>query len=160
MRLALALLLIGLGTCAAQQEGADPLAKRYGYEVEPAKYPQGSPDVALKSILQAIDDRRIDYVMAQLADPVFVDKKVTEYKSRFQGPEPARITLGFDRLVKETARYFQDDPSLVRELRRFAKDAEWKLEEPAAVASVKGLPGRQVFMRKIQARWFLENRQK
>jgi hypothetical protein len=158
MRLGLSLLLVGVAAGAAQQEGTND--KRYGYEVEGVKYPQGAPDVALKSVLQAIDDRRIDYLMAQLADPVFVDKKVGEYKSRFEGPEPARLTLAFDRLVKETARYFQDDPTLVRELRRFAKEGEWKLEEPAAVASVKGLPGRQVFMRKVQGRWFLENKQK
>jgi hypothetical protein len=159
MRPVMAVVLLALGY-AGQQEGTDPLAKRYGYEVEPAKYPQGSPDVALKSVLRAIDDRRIDYLMAQLADPAFVDKKVGEYKAAFQGPEPARITLAFDRLVKETARYFRDDPGVVRELRRFARDAEWKLEEPTAIASVKGLPGRQVFMRKVQGRWFLENKQR
>ena len=120
MRLAaLILMLVGLDAVAGQQAG-ESVNKRYGHEIEPAKYPQGSPDVALKSVLQAIDDRRIDYLMAQLADPAFVDKKVAEYKNRFQGPERARITLAFDHLVKETARYFQDDPSLVRELRRFA----------------------------------------
>jgi hypothetical protein len=159
MRLGLTLILVGLATAAAQQEG-NGLAKRYGHEAEPAKYPQASPDLTLKSVLQAIADRRIDYLMAQLADPVFVDKKVAEYKNRFEGPEAARITLAFDRLVKETSRYFQDDPALVRELGRFAKDGEWKLEEPAAAASVKDLPGRQVFMRKVQGRWFLENRQR
>ncbi len=167
MRLALVLMLVGLAasfspepTATAQQDGADANVRRYSRDVEPAKYPQTSPDTALKSVVQAIDDRRIDYLMAQLADPAFVDKRVADYKGRFQGPEPERTTLAFDRLVKETERYFQDDPGLVRELRRFAKDAEWKLEEPAAVGTVKGLSGRQVFMRKVQGRWFLQNKQR
>jgi hypothetical protein len=159
MRVGVFLLILLCVPVLAAQDGADPNAKRYGYEADETKYSQKTPDVALKSVIQAMDDRRMDYLMAQLADPVFVDKRVAEYQTRFEGPKSARALLAFDLLVKETGRYFRDDPALVRELRRFAKEAEWKADENAAAGSVKELPGRQVFMRKVHGRWFLENKQ-
>ena len=44
-------------------------------------------------------------------------------------------------------------------LKRFAKEGMWKTEAAKAVCTLKALPGRQVFMRKVQNRWFLENKQ-
>jgi hypothetical protein len=145
---------------AGAQQPADSLATRYGYEVVPSKYPQKTPEEALRSIVQAIEGKRIDYLMAQLADPVFVDKKVAEYRSQLTGAEQARTVLAFDRLVKETAKYFQDDPILAQELKRFAMEGEWKMDQAGAVCTTKAIPARQIFMRKVQNRWFLENKQK
>ena len=145
------------GSLAAQPNG---LASRYGYDVIENKYPQKSPEDALASVIKAIETKKFDYLMAQLADPIYVDKKIEEYKKLFAGKEESRTLLAFDRLTKETAKYFQDDPLLVKELKRFAKEGMWDRTKAAkAVCTLKALPGRQVFMRKIQSRWFLENRQ-
>src|SRR5207253_2116312 len=116
----------------------------------------------LASIVKAIQNKRVDYLLAHLADPEFVDKRVAENKAMLVGSEEAKIILAFDRLVKETAEHFQEDPLLVKELLKFARaDKEaWEVDEEKASAKLKELPGRQVFLKKIGERWFLENRQK
>jgi hypothetical protein len=139
---------------AQSQEGA-----RYGYDILENKYPQKSPEDALASVIKTIETKKFEYLMAQLADPVYVDRKVEEYKKPLAGKEESRTLLAFDRLARETAKYFQDDPILVKELKRFAKEGMWKTEATKAVCTLKALPGRQVFMRKVQNRWFFENKQ-
>ena len=139
---------------AAQTPGAC-----YGFDFLENKYPQKSPESALASAIKTIETKKFDYLMAQLADPIYVDKKVEEYKKLFAGKEESRTLLAFERLAKETEKYFQDDPLLVQDLKRFAKDGVWKTEAATAVCTLKALPGRQVFMRKVQNRWFLENKQ-
>jgi hypothetical protein len=149
-----------LVTLAGAQQPPISLATRYDFDVIPSKYPQKTPEEALHSVVLAVEGKRMDYLLAQLADPAFVDKKVAEYKSQLKGEERSRTLLAFDRLVRETAKYFQDDPILIQELKRFAKEGEWKTDAAAAVCTAKTIPGRRVFMRKVQQRWFLENKQK
>jgi hypothetical protein len=149
-----ATIVILTASVAAQPSGA-----RYGFDFLENKYPQKSPEVALASVIKTIETKKFDYLMAQLADPVYVDKKVEEYKKLFGGKEESRTLLAFERLSKETEKYFQDDPLLVQDLKRFAKEGEWKTEAAVAVCTMKAVPGRQVFMRKVQNRWFLENKQ-
>jgi hypothetical protein len=139
---------------AQTQEGG-----RYGFDVLESKYPQKSPEDTLGSVIKTIETKKFEYLMAQLADPAYVDKKVEEYKKLYQGKEESRTLLAFERLAKETEKYFHDDPLLLKDLKRFAKDGMWKTEAAKAVCTLKALPGRQVFMRKIQNRWFLENKQ-
>jgi hypothetical protein len=139
---------------AQTQEGA-----RYGYDILENKYPQKSPEDALASVIKTIETKKFEYLMAQLADPAYVDKKVEEYKKPVTGKEESRTLLAFDRLARETAKYFQDDPILVKDLKRFAKEGMWKTEAAMAVCTLKAFPGRQVFMRKVRNRWFLENKQ-
>jgi hypothetical protein len=147
--------LVLSGPIAAQTSSG----ARYGFDVLESKYPQKSPETTLASAIKAIETKKFEYLMAQLADPVFVDKKIDEYKGLFKGKEESRTLLAFERLGKETAKYFQDDPLLVKDLKRFAKDGMWKTEADKAVCTLKALPGRQVFMRKMKDRWFLENKQ-
>jgi hypothetical protein len=68
--------------------------------------------------------------------------------------------LAFDRLVAETAEHFKADPIAVKELQQFARSAEWETKDGTAEAQVKSVPGRRVFMKKVQDRWYLEDRQK
>jgi hypothetical protein len=151
--------LAGILFVSALQEGApDKLALRYTYEVNEDSYPQKTPADTLKSAVKAIKANRFDYLMAQLADPPFVDKKVADYKAQYKGDAKARTVLAFERLVKETTQHFQDDPLLLQELQQYAKDAEWKMEEQTAVATLKTIPGQSVHMHKVGSRWFLENR--
>lgn len=157
---ALATILIVSATLTAAAQQPDKLAKRYGFEVNIAQYPQKTPKESLESVIQAVQNKRIDYLLAHLADPEFVDKRVTEYSKGLQGSEDAKIFLAFDRLVKETSSHFMEDPLLARELRDFARDGEWEGDESKASAKLKSIPTRRVFMKKMQERWFLENRQK
>jgi hypothetical protein len=147
-------------TVAAQDEKADKESARYGFDYNPALYPQKTPNEALKSIVKAIDNKRVDYLLAQLADPKYVDAQVATYRALFtKGKDEARTFLAFDRLANETVEYFASDPVLVKELRLFARDAKWEVEDEVATGSVKDVPGRKVFLKHIGERWFLENRQ-
>jgi hypothetical protein len=144
---------------AAQDETAPKLAKRYGYSFEPSLFAQKTPQEAMQSIIKALDGKKIDYLLAHLADPKFVDDRVAEYMSLQKGKEDARIVFAFERLVRETATHFQEDPLLVKELRQYVKDAEWDVQETSAVGTLKSVSPRRVFLRKLEDRWFLENRQ-
>jgi hypothetical protein len=139
MRMALAL---GLATLVVGQA-------RYGLTPRLKSYPQGTAKETLASVLSAIDDRRIDYLLAQLTDPEWVDRRVREvYAGRF------------DELVQETTTTLAGDPAKVKELRRFLKEGEWEGSETTASVHLKDVKDRQAFFRKVDARWYLENRQK
>ncbi len=154
-------LLLGLVVGLGAQE-PDKLAKRYTYEVNQTAFSQKSPQEALKAVVRAIGLHKVDYLMAHLVDPEFVDGKIAKYKKFFDAvKEEGKALLAFQRLVKETQEHFLEDPELVRELKRFAgKEGEWEVKEMTASATVKTLLGRQVFFKKYGERWFLENRQR
>ena len=159
MRLLSFVLVFSLcGILSAQDEVK--LGKRYGFDANLNFYPQKTPQEALLSMVKAIESKRIDYLLAHLADPRFVDETVTEYKSSIrQGGDQAKVFLAFDRLVSETTQYFLEDPTLMKELRRFGKEGEWEANETQATGTLKTVQGRKVFLRKIEDRWFLENKQ-
>jgi hypothetical protein len=154
----MALLLL----CASSQ-GQDEKKKappRFGFELDEVVYPQQSPAAAMKSVVTAFDRKRVDYLLAQIADPAYVDFWVDRYKVDFpKGKEEGKRLLAFDRLVRETNDYFQNDPLLVKELRIFAKEAKWADEGDVSVGTTEKIPARKVFFRKIGDRWFLENKQ-
>ncbi len=128
----------------APQEPAAP--KRYAIEANLKTYPQATPKETLESVLAAIERQRIEYLLAQLTDPEFVDKRVQEV-----------LKGDFEALVRETTAKLADNPAGVKELSQFLKEGEWTADENRATAKLKD---RRVFMRKIGKRWYLENRQK
>ncbi|MBM3993538.1 MAG: hypothetical protein FJ303_05220 [Planctomycetes bacterium] len=141
--------------------------RRFGFDVDQETYPQGSPEATIKSIVKALNGGRVDYLLAHMADPAFVDYWVDRYQRDFtQGKEEGKRLLAFDRLVRETMMYFENDPLLVKDLRTFAKEAKWSEEGDVAVGVVEANPdrkidpiARKVFLKKIGERWFLENKQ-
>jgi len=153
----LASLLLVAANLPAQDESK--LAKRYTYDVNEKAFPQDTPVDALKSAVKAIAGGKVDYMMAHLVDPEYVDAKVERYKEFAQGKKDAKANAAFRRLVKETEQHFLEDPELVQQLKRFIKEGEWKMEKGGAMASLKDLVGQHVFMKQIGKRWFLENRQ-
>ncbi|HEV3448581.1 MAG TPA: hypothetical protein VG099_28345, partial [Gemmataceae bacterium] len=62
---------------AQQDQDATP-PRRYGVLLNQQNYPQEDPKQALASVVKAIDRQRIDYLLAHLADPDFVDERVKE----------------------------------------------------------------------------------
>jgi hypothetical protein len=157
------LVLIGLTLPAvAQEEGPAPdrLAQRYGMQVNPLSYPQKTPEEALKAVVRALEKKSMEYLLAQLADPKFVDGRIAEYRQAIPtGSEQGKIFLAFDRLQRETEDHFFADPQLLRELRILARDAKWDTTENQATGAAEAIPGHKVYLRRIGERWFLENRQ-
>src|SRR5437667_9610302 len=72
-----ALLTIVVGV-EAQQGDKGKVPQRYGLDLDAKRFPQSNPKEALGSVLKAIGDKRIDYLLAHLADPAFVDKRVSQ----------------------------------------------------------------------------------
>jgi hypothetical protein len=157
-RLCLGLSFILVAIAAAQDQA--PLGKRYGFEVNLNYYPQKTPQETLLSIAKSFENKRVDYLLAQLADPRFVDETIADYKNNMrQGDDKAKVFLAFDRLVGETTQYLLADPTLLRDLRRFGQEADWETNDKQAIGTLKTIQGRKVFLRKLADRWFLENKQ-
>jgi hypothetical protein len=152
MRAALAVVLVvGMGGAVAQDPAPAPrlAVVRYGVKADTDNFLQRTPKEALASVVRAIQDKKIDYLLAQLADPEFVDRKVAEaYGGKFE------------KMVQATTARFLDEPEILRNLARFARDGEWTgLEGTATAASVSLKDSKdQVFFRKIEDRWFLLDR--
>ena len=140
--------LVGLGLLAGAAAGekvAEP-AKRYGIDADLKTYPQGTPQETLASVLKAIDDKRIDYLVAQLADPKFVDQRVKETGGHF------------DELVQGARAKLLDDPGPAKLLRRLLKDGDWQVGDDTASVRLKDVKDRGAYFRRENGRWFLENR--
>jgi hypothetical protein len=139
-----------------------PTDSRFGVLYDARKYPQAAPKEALGSVLKAISDNQFAYLLAHLADPAFVDKRVNIAAAQFGGQLKGdqKQALGFEHLVKETAENFKNDPTKVADLQRFFKDGEWQEGEREAVARLKGLTARKVFMKKAPQGWVLEDKEK
>jgi hypothetical protein len=66
---------------------------------------------------------------------------------------------GFKQLVKDVEQKLTDDPQVVKDFRRVARDGSFVDADPSASASHPDLKGRSLYFRKLGTRWFLENRQ-
>jgi hypothetical protein len=147
--LAIGFVILAVAGAHAQAPGEPQATKRYGVEVNLEDFPQGTPKQTLGSVLKAIEDGRIRYLLAQLADPQWVDQRVKEiHGGRFDG------------LIEETTGKLSSDRTTVRELRRFLTNGTWEEAGDTASARLPDLKNRQVYLRKIGGRWFLENQQK
>jgi hypothetical protein len=143
--------LIGLiGVLAfAAQDGAEKLPeKRFGIEVDLKTYPQITPKATLGSLLKAIDAKRVDYVLAQLADPEWVDRRVKETGG------------GFAALVEESTPRLVGDAAAVKRFKKLLADGEWKIDTTAASVRLKESDNGVLFFRKMTQRWHVENRKK
>jgi hypothetical protein len=148
MRTAL-VLLIGWACLTAAATGQDKKGgARYGVDPNGDQFPQKTAKETLDSVIKAIQLKRIDYLLAQLTDPAWVDKEV---KDTHGGK--------FEELIKTTTTKLIDDPETVQQFRRYAKDGEWEDGEEAASVKLKDTKDR-VFFKKVGDRWFLENRKK
>lgn len=140
--------LVGVVVGQAQAPNEAP-PRRYGIEASLRDYPQETPRETFASVLRAIERGRLNYLLAHLADPAFVDKRVNDV---YAGD--------FEELVRETTGKLKDNPAAVKELQRFLKEGEWEGGESSVSAKLKDVKDRQVFFRKTGRRWYLENRQK
>jgi hypothetical protein len=151
--------LFTLAATAQDDKPPPKEAPRYGFSYNDL-YSQKSPKDAIQSVVKAIDARRVDYLLAQIAEPKFVDGQVAQYRQQFtKGKDETQTFLAFDKLVSDTVDYFLGDPILIKELRLFARDGMWDVADDVATGTAKGVPSRKVFFKRIGERWFLENKQ-
>jgi hypothetical protein len=137
--------LIALGgSVAGPEKSAD--GTRYGIAPDLKTYPQGTAKETLASLLKAVQAKRLDYVVAQLADPAFVDDRVKRlYGGRFtEQVEDTRARL---------------DPLTIKHLQRFLKDGDWREDKEGVTVRLKDDP-RCLFFKKDRDRWYLEHASK
>ena len=161
-RCSLTLLVVALLGAISSGQGDEKKksARRFGFDVDQETFPQKTPAEAMKSIGLALDRKKVDYVLAHMTDPSYVDYWVGRYKVDFpKASESGKELLAFERLVAETNLYFQNDPLIVKDLRIFAKDAKWEEKDDVAIGTVETIAARKVFLRKVGERWFLKNEQ-
>jgi hypothetical protein len=160
-RLAFVLGLLFIGSATPAQDAKSKEPRRFGFDYDDLTFAQKTPADAMTSIAKAIDRKRVDYLLAQMADPNYVDYWVERYKEDYPDKkELGKRLLAFDRLVRETSEYFQNDPLIVRDLRVFAKEAKWEEKDDVATGTVESIPARKVFLKKIGDRWYLKNEQR
>ena len=122
--------------------GAEP-APRYEIQPDLKTYPQSTPKDTLGSLIKALDNKKVDYLLAQLSDPEWVDAQVKKLDGKFA------------RVVEEATT--QLTPVALERFKRFQKLGKWTLKDDRAVATYKLLPSRVVRMKKIGGRWYLLN---
>ncbi|HEV3084092.1 MAG TPA: hypothetical protein VGY66_30190, partial [Gemmataceae bacterium] len=127
-----------------QADAGEKLVLRYRIPANYDKYPQDKPNTALSSAVKAIELGQIDYLLAHLADPAFVDKRIQEYRAQVAQTvkDEGKTLLAFDRLVSETRDHFKGDPALVKELQQFARSGTWETKDNAAEAHLATIPSR------------------
>jgi hypothetical protein len=133
---------------APGQDDKDSPAKRYEIGADLKTYPQAGPKETLASVLKAIEAKRADYLLAHLADPEWVDRRVQRYGGKF------------GMLVEESTAKLVADPGPAKRLRQFQKDGEWEIGDTSASVRLKEAEDQAVFFRKQDGRWFIENRKK
>ena len=129
------------------QQPKEP-AQRYGIDADLENYPQNDAKAALASVHKAIDEKKIDYLLAQLCDPQWVDSRV----KKVHGGK-------FEECVKETTDRLAIEPGIVEELRKFLREGTWGGDETEARVSLKD-SDHQVSLHKIENRWYLKNENK
>src|SRR5258708_4733067 len=92
--------------------------KRFGIEADLENYPQKTPQGAFSSVLKALQNNKIDYLLAQLADPDYVSNRVQMVHNG-----------KFEEMVSETRERFGNDPGIIKKLRRFSDEGTWEIQE-------------------------------
>jgi len=146
MRFATALaasLIMSIAVSAQEKKPENP-PPRYNIKADIETYPQGSAKQTLSSIAEALRRTRVDYILAHLTDPIYVDGTVKKFNGDFEA------------LVRQVDEHLSD-PKGRREFERFLKDG--KVEESGTTAKVTlaDVPKRQMTLRKSGERWFLDN---
>ncbi len=162
MRFPFALFLGCLMLTAVLAQDKDKSGKRYLIAPNPEIYPQDTPENALASVIKAIQDKKIDYLLAQLTDPEFVDRQVqrhAETRKPDKGGEKLKELAAFDEFVKVVTAHLTEDPTLLKDLTRIAK-GDWERGDNSASASTKENKDKRAFFRKVGNHWYFENRQK
>src|SRR5215471_10985827 len=101
----IALLFLVAIICTQPQITEKPKSvSRYGIDLDTKSYPQNTPKDALGSVIKAVAEKQFEYLLAQLADPAFVDQRVVAAADKM-GPNVGgneKNTLAFREIVQIT----------------------------------------------------------
>jgi hypothetical protein len=126
--------------------GSSDSDKRYGVAADLKKYPQSTPKDTLASFIKCIENKDIDYFVAQVAEPEFVDRRVKDLGGHF------------DDLVKEARQKLVEDPATLKLLGRLAQVGDWAAGDDKATVTLKDVPEKPLHFVKKGSRWYVENR--
>lgn len=172
--LILGVLLVGVDQSWGQS--TDQVLKN-GVLFNPDLYKQATPKECLASVLLSIERNRIDYLINYLMDPTTIDsrlKQTSEYFTKLAESEIAPIPPGLsdirleaairtrqDKVFARAARLSRDsialaiqkkladDPEALKDLKRFLSEGEFLDAGETATVTLKDLPDRKLFFRKI-----------
>jgi hypothetical protein len=149
MRIAVATVtLLAAGGSLWAQPVKGPRGERYGISAVRDVFPQSTAQETLASVIKAIDGRRMDYVLAQLADPDYVDQRVRDVHNGH-----------FSALVDEANQELARDPGTVSRFRRYLKEGQWDAQDVTATVRLRDRPVVVAF-RKVGQWWYLDNRKR
>ena len=139
----LLLVLAALLACgpALAQSPSDKYAVRYGVVADPQQYDQATPRATLRSAILAIENREIEYLLAQLIVPAQVDAKFAD--------DPPALKEMAQRMTPESAQV------ILQALARHLSEGRWTILRTTARSEVTGLP--DVTLERIGSRWFVYN---
>jgi hypothetical protein len=175
---ALSIALLLAAAAPAQLKEVPP---RFDIIHNPDLYGQRTPQETLRSVLTAVAGDRYDYIVAHLLDPAYVEARLQTTQAYYEklaaeqvaatasgaalrGPElQARVTdiatrMNVRQLADAMRKKMADEPDNLKDLRRFARDAEFKDAGESATATLKDVKDRAVYFKKVGDLWFLENR--
>ncbi len=135
-------LLFGLVLQGSLLFGAD-LELRYGIKPDLKNFPQSKPKEALTSILKAVKEKKHSYLLAHLADPEWVKRRVKSYGGKF------------GEVVEETRD--QLSPLAIKRLESFLEKGTWKTTDKETVVTYDKIPSRVIRLRQVDGRWVLLN---
>lgn len=118
------LMLTGLTSLLIAQAPADPqpAAERFGVKYREKSYPQASPKETLGSVIEAASTGRMDYLVAHLLEPSFIDAKIAERRRLL---EPAVEVELIEKRHQQRLRPFANDPDrLPDDPQKFARIVE------------------------------------
>ena len=181
MRFTLGLiLLLALAPLAnAQLKEAE---RRYGVLLNLELYPQDTAKNTLASLIRAMDKDRYDYLAAHLIDRAYIEdqlkisyplfEKRASEQVQSEGLEKKgvdkefirkrivelAVQANFEYLVGRLKTKLSTDPESLKELKRLNREGDIQEGGEAATAKLKDIKDRALYFRRIEARWFVENK--
>lgn len=120
---------------------------RYGIPIDEAAFPQNSPENLRKSLLKALESDKIDYMLAHLAHPAFIEKNVREVHEG-----------DFSKQVSETKEKLKN--GLKTPLETLLKKGKLESSEKAGTIKDPTLKDFVIHMKLENNKWYMENNKK
>ena len=120
---------------------------RFGIPLDEASFPQNSPENLRKSLLNALNSDKIEYMLAHLADPSFIDKNVREVH---EGDFAKQVAETREKLKK----------GLKSPLESLLKEGKLSASEKSASLKDSALKDFIISMKLENNKWYMENNKK
>jgi hypothetical protein len=139
------LVLANLPLAAQEKKEKENVQTRFGVLPNVELYPQSEPKELLNSVVKALQQGRVEYLLAHLTDPSFIESRMRNSNA------------SFSELVEVAKAKLKEDPDLYRSIRIIAREGELAEQGDVAMFSHKDFKDRKIFVVKIGQRWFIRN---